>query len=813
MAYTHEIKRDITSFRLAAAVAAITAGMAGVPGASAAMLEEVIVTAQKRTQSLQDVPISVSAVSGETVEEQGLVNLEAVSASIPTLHIGESTIGEQLFIRGIGSGVNAGFEQSVGTYIDGIYYGRGRSSRNALFDVERIEVLKGPQGTLFGKNTIAGALNITTASPTDEFEGSVSALYEFDQEETIVSGVVSGPLTDNVSARLAVQWAEMDGGWMENTFRGEDEPTSENNIARLSVSWNVSDKLSVDAKYSYSDFSMKGRNAELSDANGKYPGAPFVGNMAQLVAPYGEFGVLDNKRNIGGTPGTVFDRDEMESEANAFVLTVNYDWGNHVLTSITGYTDYDMFDANDNDVTPLDILAMHAEEDYEQFSQELRLTSPGGETLDYILGAYYQYDELNTTQMINVNLLETSFGSPVPGVVPPGFFGPPLFSGRYADMEQDTTSWAVFTQLTWNINDNWRTTLGLRYANDKKEVTQELRLTEFNDESSPLATVFPPASGVVPGFVQVGIWGGPPLLTFEHVIDSEIDEGNFTPSLNLQWDVSETAMVYASVSTGYKGGGFDAYYGAAAGIWTSSPEDFEFDEETVLAYELGSKMSLLDGAAELNMALFYNKFDDVQVSTFNGGLSLKVGNAAKTVAKGIELDGRWALTDSFSLSGAVAYVDAYYDEFDGAQCYFGQEAVNPDCVDPDGPTGPIVPVGQDMSGNTLQFSPEWSGHLTLEHILPLGSLELRSALNVDYSDEYAIAADLDPRSIQDSFTRVGLRIALTDIEGRWDVAFIGRNLTDEETSTWANDTPLANGGFYHHIDRLRSYAIQARYNF
>ena len=280
----------------------------------------------------------------------------------------------------------------------------------------------------------------------------------------------------------------------------------------------------------------------------------------------------------------------------------------------------------------------------------------------------------------------------------------------------------MFTQLTWNINDTWRTTLGLRYANDKKEVTQELRLTEFNDESSPLATVFPPASGVAPGFVQVGIWGGPPLLTFEHVIDNEIDEGNFTPSLNLQWDVSETAMVYASVSTGYKGGGFDAYYGAAAGIWTSSPEDFEFDEETVLAYELGSKMSLLEGAAELNMALFYNKFDDVQVSTFNGGLSLKVGNAAKTIAKGIELDGRWALTDSFSLSGAVAYVDAYYDEFDGAQCYSGQEAVNPDCVDPDGPTGPVVPVGQDMSGNTLQFSPEWSGHLTLEHILPLDSL-------------------------------------------------------------------------------------------
>jgi outer membrane receptor protein involved in Fe transport len=806
MAYIHEIKHDTAPLTLAAAVAAITVGMAAVPHANAAMLEEVIVTAQKRAQSLQDVPISVSAMSGETVEEQGLVNLEAVSASIPTLHIGEAQIGEQLFIRGIGSGVNAGFEQSVGTYIDGIYYGRGRSSRNALFDVERIEVLKGPQGTLFGKNTIAGALNITTASPTSEIESSISALYEFEQEETILSGVVSGPLTDNVSARLAVQWSEMDAGWIENTFRGEDEPTSENTIARLGLSWNATDNLTVDAKYSYSDFSLEGRNSELSDANGKYPGAPFVGNMAQLVAPFGEFGVSDNKRNVGGTPGTLFDRDEMESESNAFVLTLNYDWGNHVLTSITGYTDYDLFDATDNDVTPLDILAMQTEEDYEQFSQELRLTSPGGDTLDYIVGAYYQYDELDTHQMINVNLLEVIVGSPVPGVVPPGVFGPPLFSARYANMQQETTSWAAFAQLTWNITDNFRSTLGLRYANDEKEVTQELRLTEFDDRNSPLATLFPPASGPAPGFVQVGIWGGN-LGTFEHVIKDKIDEGNFTPSLNVQWDVSETAMVYASVSTGYKGGGFDAYFGRAEGEFTSSPEGFDFEQEEVIAYELGAKMSLLDGAAELNMALFYNEFDDVQVSTFDGGLSLKVGNAAETTVEGLEIDGRWAMTDNFTLSGALAYVDASYDNFPNAQCYFNQS--ESECK-PDPVTG--LP-GQDLSGKSLQFSPDWSAHLTLEHLMPLGSLELRSALNVNYSDEYAIAADLDPRSIQESFTKVDLRIALGDGDGAWDVAFIGRNLTDEETSSWANDTALAQGGFYHHIDRLRSYAIQARYNF
>ena len=217
--------------------------------------------------------------------------------------------------------------------------------------------------------------------------------------------------------------------------------------------------------------------------------------------------------------------------------------------------------------------------------------------------------------------------------------------------------------------------------------------------------------------------------------------------------------------------------------------------------------SLLDGAAELNGAIFYNEFDDVQVSTFDGGLSLKVGNAAETIVQGVELDGRWALTDNFILSGAMAYIDASYDDFQNAQCYFNQD---PSECTPDPVTG--LP-GQDLSDQDLQFSPDWSGNLSLEHVMPLGSLELRSVLDLTYSGDYWIAADLDPRSEQDSFTKVDLRVGLSDADGTWELAFIGRNLTDEDTSTWGNDTALAAGGFYNHIDRLRSYALQARYNF
>ena len=233
-------------------------------------------------------------------------------------------------------------------------------------------------------------------------------------------------------------------------------------------------------------------------------------------------------------------------------------------------------------------------------------------------------------------------------------------------------------------------------------------------------------------------------------------------------------------------------------------ENFLFGDAEPLADD---EMSLLDGAAGLNMAAFYNEFDDVQVSTFDGGLSLKVGNAAETTVAGFEMDGRWALTDNFTVSGAMAYINAEYDDFPNAQCYFDQ---SPDKCTPDPVTG--LP-GQDLSGEDLQFSPDWSAQLGLEHYLPLGALELRSNLNLSYSDEYYIAADLDPRSLQDSFVKVDLRLAISDSGGVWELAFIGRNLTDEDTSTWANDTALAQGGFYHHIDRLRSMALQARFNF
>jgi len=780
----------------ATALAAVAPFIAHSPKAIATednsfVLEEIIITAQKRDQSMQDVPISVAAMPGDTIQNKGLTKLEDISGSIPSLHVGEAQVTSQIFIRGIGSGVNAGFEQSVGTYVDGIYYGRGRQSRGTLFDIQRVEVLKGPQGTLFGKNTIAGAMNIITADPTDELEGFVSALYEFEHDETIMEGVFSGPLNDSLSARLSLRWSEMNEGWIRNSWRHDGEPQSETQMARLGLRWTPTEDLEALTKITINNFEQEGRNSELTDVNGFYPGGD---SMAALLAPFGEIGKKDGKRLVGGTEGTLFDRDESDNDIASYLITVNYNLGEHTLTSVTGYTEYDFTDAQDNDVTPFDILAMESEEDYEQFSQEIRITSPLDQTLDYILGAYYQRDNLDTTQFINTNLLDLQPG-------------PPIFSSRLANMSQDTESWAVFAQLTWNISETVRTTLGLRYAEDEKEVEQEMRLTEFANPNSPLATLSPPASGVASGAVQVSLWESD-LGSFEHVINADRKEEHFTPAISVQWDITPEVMLYTSVSTGYKGGGFDAYFGRSSGIFSSAPDGFEFEDEEVIAYEFGAKATLLNGAAELNVALFYNEFDDVQVSTFDGGLSLRVGNAAETVVEGLELDGRWRLTESLTTSFSLAYIDAYYDTFKTAQCYVNQSPNQ--CFDRDGNGLPE----QDLSGKSLQFSPDWSAHINFEYVLSLAdSLELITSLDVSHSDEYAIAADLDPRFVQEAFTKVDLRVALTESNGSWELAFIGKNLTDEDSSTWANDTPLANGSGYRHIDRLRSYAVQGTYRF
>ena len=289
-----------------------------------------------------------------------------------------------------------------------------------------------------------------------------------------------------------------------------------------------------------------------------------------------------------------------------------------------------------------------------------------------------------------------------------------------------------------------------------------------------------------------------------------------------------------SVSSGYKGGGYDeAYSGAGYEIRLANPftgeptgetvpgadpSILEYEPEEVLAYELGAKMSLLDGAAELNLAVFRMEYDDLQTSSLVGDV-FRVGNAGESISQGLEIDGRWQVTQGLSLGGAVAYLDAYYKDFTGATCTVPQTVdpvSNPGCLREDGSNIALGESGgQDLTDETLVFAPEWSANLHGQYVLPLGdAMELITRVDVNYTDKFYSALDLDPNTRHDDATIVNARIALASSNNTWSVALLGKNLTDETTYFWKNDVPLTGSNSYYGLpERPRSIALQARYRF
>jgi iron complex outermembrane receptor protein len=773
------------------------------------MLEEVVVTAQKREQSLQDVPIAVAAMTGEKINDTGIVNLEELALYMPNVNINKGSAQPNLFIRGVGSGTNAGFEQSVGLYIDGIYSGRAQLASVPLtMDLARVEVLKGPQGILFGKNTVGGAINITSARPDFEFESYVEALYAPEDGEQLYTGVISGGLTDSVAGRLAVRYEGMDG-WWDNTELNKEGPDKENLYIRGSLLWDATDTLEVLAKYEHGDFDVANRPSVVyqSDQPTNFEGEqPFP---------------LISERDKGAYDFAATDK----TETDVFALTVNWDMDFATLTSVSGYATYDTARTQESDYSVTSALHRSLDEDYEQFSQELRLVSPGGETLDWIVGGYYQQSELSVSR-VNVDLDFALLGDL--GVTALVSTTDERIPSKY---DQDSDSWAIFAQGTWNVADTVRIGMGLRYNEETKDLDKATQAPGLGFRAGTSAAA---ANTVVLARPRDNALAAD--LRSHSFTGLSREEDAVTWSGNVQWDATDEMMVYASVSTGFKGGGFDeAYSGAGSQVRTVSNiftgeldggvietgidgSVLEYDEETVIAFELGAKMSLADGAAELNVAVFRMEYDDLQVSSLVGDV-FEVGNAGEAISQGIELDGRWLLSEGFTLGGAFAYLDATYDTFEGATCTVPQVSdpeSNPGCLGEDGSNvAPGGRGGQDLSGETLLFAPEYSANINAEWIVPLGdTLEIRTNADVNYTDEFYSALDLDPNTKHDALTRLNMRIALASVDDAWSLALVGKNLTDEKSRVWNNDVPLTNSDSYFGVpERPRSIAVQARYRF
>jgi iron complex outermembrane recepter protein len=738
-------------------------------------LEEIVVSATKREESMQRVPVSVNAVSGEQLQENGVVRLQ--DAQLPSLTVQEGGIGNSVFIRGIGSGINPGFEQSAGTYVDGIYRGRGQQSRAPLLDVSRVELLRGPQTTLFGKNSVAGAINVTSAKPTSTFEGNVTGMYDFDLEQTEFEGAISGPLGDRLRGRLSGRALSAEG-FVENLTMGAGEPSREDTAVRGQLAFDVSENLTATLKAEVGRFDKEGRSIEIYNERPATAG-PFAGlTYAQILAALGaNASVLNNTLDYQRSGGA----ETSENRSEEYALTLDWQLGENTFTSITGFSTYTFDELCDCDFTGANVFNVGLDEEFDQLSQEIRFASSQGNTVDYLLGAYYEDTALQYRDSILVN--NTSVLVPLINAMAPGGGTAVGNTGTPRVFSQDESGASAFARLTWNTTDRLHLNFGVRVAYEEKEASRELTITAI--DGTPLAG----AQAVIAPAVYASVFN-----VRAHSLSDSREGWKTMPSFSVQYDLSEDVMGYVSYVQGYKSGGFDARSNnptsppaavctapnvPAGCVPAASVGSFEFEDEESQAYEAGLKSRFAEDRAEINVAYYFNDFKNLQVSTFDGVLGFNVSNAGSAEVQGVELDGRWRILESLMLRGGVAWTDFEYKEFFG-QCYVGQV--------PDAPDGRNC----DYAGKTNMFVPDLAGSVALDWFANLGSrLRLGTTLETVYSGAYFPQATLDPATEQDSYAKLNARIALSSQEGNWEIALLGRNLTDETVTGYAADIPLA----------------------
>ena len=755
--------------------------------ATGRVLEEIVVTAQKREEGLKDVPISIVVTSGEKIREAGIYRIEDLQNYVPNLQTTESGISTQMYIRGIGTGNNQGFEQSVGQYVDGIYYGRQQLIRAPMFDLARVSTLRGPQSILFGKNSIAGALSMTTAAPTQDFEGSFSVSSDFEHNTVLTELVMSGGLSDTVSGRFAIRKYD-DDGYLVNTFNGADEPKRDDLAVRGTVRWDASDRLDITLKLERDVFDATGRQIEVIEDNPAIAGAPLPGfTYAQILGIFGyPGGISDATQDYSrSADGGDFSNNELDSHA----LTINYQVGENTLTAVSGYVSYDFLEICDCDYTAAPVFNVLLDEDFEQFSQEIRLTSPGGEKVDWIVGGFYQTSDLDFRDAIIVPP-NSVLGSLSAALVPI------LNTSAQRQFNQDSDLWAVFAQATINLNDEWAVTVGGRYTEEDKTGS---RLIEVVDNTTGL--VVPNFPGSIAPAVYTGAFAIENEQFTGHNLNGSRDESSFTPLLRLEYRPNDDMMLFASATTGFKAGGFDAR--------SNNTVSFEFTDEEATSFEFGGRFAYADGRGETGISFFYTDYDDLQVSQFDGTLGFNVTNVPNTVVQGFELDGRYLISDSVTWTYAVGFLDHEFKNFGasgsgGGNCYFGET--------------PVLADGTcDRTGQSGQYTPEFTGHMSLDYVTPFSNnWEFRLTGDLSWVSSQNVHVNLDPSYNIGAYEKIDIRMAISNEQ--WEFAFIGKNITNEDVLTYVNNVPLSGSSFgtntYYGFDaRDSTYTLQATMRF
>jgi outer membrane receptor protein involved in Fe transport len=794
-----------------------------------AVFEEIVVTAQKRQQTLQDVPISVAVISGDRLVEAGIDNLDDLAPHVPNFSKGESGAAAIIRIRGIATGSNPAFEQSVVTYLDDISLSRSPLARMPFMDLERVEVLRGPQNVLFGKNSIAGAISMISAKPTDEFEGNFSLRYEPDFEDTQATAMVSGPISDSLRGRLAVRYADY-GGYFEkysnetgnDQERIRDEEQREELSIRGTLATDIGDDGELIFKLEHATVDSVGQSHDLLFGYGNpfplSPANPLAGldyfqSVAAIQGSYNAalagFGLPPVDVGTDTVAEDRIRRSAFEGfqdvDINKLEMTFNQDYEGFTFTSVTGYIEYEENRLAGGGLSGIDISSILTREEFDQISQEIRFTSDLGGTVDWIGGVYLQAWNLQADEHTLLDDMNMPVLLGLAGLAP-GLDAVANIDGT-REYTGKSTTYAAFGQITWNVSDATRISLGGRYTYEDKRGRRTFDI--INSETGvfdPTQAIFASCAfgvdyqplGELSAFVPLPDCNGVVGLGVYSTHDAigQRSEDSFTPSLTAEFDVGENGMIYASGSTGFKAGGFDAL----------APREIqlEYEDETVTGYELGWKSRFAGGKAETNIALFHSTYKDLQVSTFDGTSSFVVGNAAEFLAQGVEFDGRWRMTESFSLSGSIAWTDTEWLDYENATCNSLHRLL----------TGESV---CDRTGLSAGNTPEWSGNLILDYYTSVGSsLYFRATADVIYEDEYFTESTKEVGTQQDAYTKFNMRLAL---EGeKWTFSVLGRNLTDETIIQFSSEVPLSGSflsapAYYGYLHPPRTISAQFDYRF
>lgn len=748
---------------------------------SASTLEDIVVTARRREESLLDVPVAVSAISAAALERAHVTDITQISQMTPQLLIAPASGGGggTISIRGVGSSyLDPGIEQSVGVVVDNVSVGRGRFISASQFDLQQVEVLKGPQALFFGKNSPAGVISITSANPTRDLQAMVRAGYEFEAEEKYIEAFVSGPITDTLGARIAGKFSDLNG-WIRNVAPGGpnpiypfdipgpstgDAPAYESFSGRLTLKWEPSDAF--DATFKFSGNYLKGNGDDTIEGFCASP-ALAGGQLSTLNLATGQQVFdpdsdcqLDKVRAQGALPAEVLGNWPGARDGRSYnrlttyigSLALNYHFGDVTLTSITGYTRLKGRNLGFYDLTSFASVASYLVEDTRTWSEEVRATSDFDGPINFTIGGFFEDAKRFNTFQAMLGFV---------GFDPANGNSAYTFANRW---DNSGNTYAGFGQLRWSILDNLELAGGARYTHEKK------RIRGGNLYMNLLGQAFG-------------------LLPVNQAISQSMSFSNWSPEVTLTYKPLPNLMTYVAYKTGFKSGGLSTPATISA-LYGDAPSLLTFDPETSEGFEAGIKGESADRRTRFDLVVYRYTFDDLQLTSFEPQLvAYFIRNAGKSRTTGVEASVTTQLTPELTVNISGSYNKAKYVSFANAQCY-AKIVGTPACAD----------GFYDRSGQPLPRAPEWTFSYGAQYEREIGN-NLKAGLNAEaiYTDDFFTDEQGAPDGFVRGFWRINAGARIGAADDGWELALIGRNLTDEYYQLISNDktfgTPGEYGGF------------------